>query len=350
MIRAQDTPRFAKPRPHPRDVSNLLVAICCLLVVGSPSPFVDACFPPSPAGGIPKGCHNHACTRGEPYDDWVQHLCQTVTKLGIDIGIISTHVWKLFSDCAGLDALATGLEVAKDAGVPVRTSHEGACDYEKNSQAWLSAVHRPKVLFNDILERNFEKDCASFDLVSQMEKELPESDVYGAGFPCTPYSYLHFGSRGVEENAARPMFQVQRTILKRRPRISILENVRGIMKPSVWPTVKKLLDELLQANMSVTVICGMSPHCFGEPLHRDRVYIVVADRTRVSKRFQKILLKILGALKREPTRGVSDILRFTPSPAVPRPSKRRATTPCTCSLGTSCTRYSVNACTCTVMR
>ena len=55
---------------------------------------------------------------------------------------------------------------------------------------------------------------------------LPARQVslYCAGFPCTPYSLLHAGSRLLEEEAAAPLYKV-------------VDNIRGCQSPASWLTI-----------------------------------------------------------------------------------------------------------------
>ena len=48
----------------------------------------------------------------------------------------------------------------------------------------------------------------------------PEVGLYCAGFPCTPYSLLHWGTRLLEEEAAKPMWQCIRNVKEASPGVA----------------------------------------------------------------------------------------------------------------------------------
>ena len=75
------------------------------------------------------------------------------------------------SDCSGLDAATVALD---KLGVSDRVTLEFCCDKLPECQTFLKAVHKPKLLFTDVVNRDLEK--------------VPKVDVYTAGFPCQPWS------------------------------------------------------------------------------------------------------------------------------------------------------------------
>ncbi|CAE7269360.1 banIM [Symbiodinium pilosum] len=62
-----------------------------------------------------------------------------------------------------------------------------------------------------------------------------EVDIFVGGFPCTPYSFCNpkrFKRNCFTEPAAAPFFEMRKFIAERRPRLVILENVRGLLAPN----------------------------------------------------------------------------------------------------------------------
>ncbi|CAE7281350.1 Hmox2 [Symbiodinium sp. KB8] len=62
-----------------------------------------------------------------------------------------------------------------------------------------------------------------------------EVDIFVGGFPCTPYSFCNpkrFKRNCFTEPAAVPFFEMRKFIAERRPRLVILENVKGLLAPN----------------------------------------------------------------------------------------------------------------------
>jgi hypothetical protein len=141
-------------------------------------------------------------------------------------------------------------------------------------------------------------------------------------------------SDGIRDQNAAPMFATFETIKRARPRISILENVHGILRSGVWEHVLSLLNGLLADHFAVTVLTGMSPNKFCMPQLRNRVYMVIADRRHVNDNFQSTFLKHLSNVMGPPTSSFLELLSIHGPPQTPR----LVTHPCGCTLTTSCPR------------
>lgn len=110
--------------------------------------------------------------------------------------------------------------------------------------------------------------------------EVPQHEILCAGFPCQPFSQA--GKReGFEDSKKRGnLFDYICAIIeKRRPEYVFLENVsnlKGHNEGKTWNTIKTTLEETLQYHVAEPVI--LSPHQFGIPQHRRRIYIVCRDK------------------------------------------------------------------------
>jgi len=104
--------------------------------------------------------------------------------------------------------------------------------------------------------------------------EIPKHDILCAGFPCQPFSKAGL-QMGMNDKKNGTLFHVIIDILKQhKPKYFILENVPHIRKhdnEKTWDyMVSKLRDEL-KYKIDNRVY---SPHEFGIPQHRKRIFIV----------------------------------------------------------------------------
>lgn len=117
----------------------------------------------------------------------------------------------LFSVATDFSGLESPLWALQIMGLP--HVHVSSCDWSPACRAWIEANFPPCVMFDDVLRRD--------------HSMVPKHDVYVAGFPCTPFSTLHVGSRFLDEPDAKQFFAAVDTIRQCSPRLAVLENVLG---------------------------------------------------------------------------------------------------------------------------
>jgi len=112
------------------------------------------------------------------------------------------------------------------------------------------------------------------------ESEIPEADVWAAGFPCQDLSLARMGPRsGLRGSQSGLFHEFMRLVRGRNPRAIILENVHGLLSSHGgrdFAVVLKALDEL-GYDVSWRVLNSKD---FGVPQQRRRVYIVAMHRDR----------------------------------------------------------------------
>lgn len=106
-----------------------------------------------------------------------------------------------------------------------------------------------------------------------IEREVPDHDVLTAGFPCQPFSKAGDQMGFADTLQGNLFFKVHQILRVKRPRRFILENVPNILKHDSGRTLKKIVDMLKGLGYAVDVR-HFSPHEFGIPQVRDRVYFV----------------------------------------------------------------------------
>lgn len=122
---------------------------------------------------------------------------------------------------AGIGGMRQGFESA--GGVCVFSS-----EFEKNAQSTYEENYR-EMPFGDITEIS--------------EKDIPDHDVLIAGFPCQPFS--HAGLKlGIDDTRRTLFYDIARILKKKKPKISLLKNVRGLVSHDKGHTLKVVLKTL----------------------------------------------------------------------------------------------------------
>ena len=125
--------------------------------------------------------------------------------------------------------------------------------------------------------KNVEGDITKVNL-----SKIPVHDILCAGFPCQPFSQA--GNRlGFDDEGRGNMFDYICDIIRakgnEKPSILLLENVSNLMGHDhgrTWEIIQKKLDKLDYWVKAAI----LSPHQYGIPQHRKRIYIVGLRKDR----------------------------------------------------------------------
>jgi DNA (cytosine-5)-methyltransferase 1 len=120
------------------------------------------------------------------------------------------------------------------------------------------------------------------DIRSIDERDIPSHDILSAGFPCQPFS--HAGLKmGFEDTRGTLFFDVARIIKFHKPRLVLLENVKGFLshdKGNTFKVVTAILEDLgYEVHSQV-----LNAKDFGLPQNRERIYIVGINRRRTNSK------------------------------------------------------------------
>ena len=102
---------------------------------------------------------------------------------------------------------------------------------------------------------------------------IPVHDILCAGFPCQPFSKARDYSEPEDTELSELYLQILRVIRHHHPKFLILENVPNFEKHEDGQTWEKVQDLLRAEGYSVRLE-KLSPHEFGIPQIRQRIYIV----------------------------------------------------------------------------
>ena len=112
------------------------------------------------------------------------------------------------------------------------------------------------------------------DITKIAPSDIPSFDILCAGFPCQPFSQAGKRQGFNDEKDRGNLFYYICAILKEHtPRYVLLENVSNLMGHDNGNTWRVIKEELENLGYSVEARI-LSPHEFGIPQHRKRIYIV----------------------------------------------------------------------------
>ena len=157
----------------------------------------------------------------------------------------------------------------------IRLGFERACAvYNIEAECVLSSEIDDKACETYI--KNF-GDNPKLDITTLHEKDVPDCDVVLAGFPCQAFSVA--GRRGgFEDTRGTLFFDVARIIKEKRPKMFLLENVKGLLSHKsgeTFDTIINVLKNDLCYDVHYTIL---NAKYFGVPQNRERVYIVGFDK------------------------------------------------------------------------
>ena len=121
--------------------------------------------------------------------------------------------------------------------------------------------------------KNFPNTNMHGDITKISPSDIPAHDILCAGFPCQPFSQAG-NQMGFEDEGRGNMFYYIRDILREKsPKYLFLENVANLKGHDGGHTWRIIERELCDVGYDIDDII-LSPHQFGIPQHRKRIYIV----------------------------------------------------------------------------
>ena len=139
-----------------------------------------------------------------------------------------------------------------------------------------------------ILACDIDKDCREVYLtnygikpVEDVKKinptQLPDFDILTAGFPCQAFS--NGGKKKCFEDSRGLLFdEIIRIAKEKKPKFMFLENVKHILKVSDGEVIDYIKEKIDSIGYNLTLF-QLSPHNYGIPQQRERVYFVCVLKT-----------------------------------------------------------------------
>ena len=175
---------------------------------------------------------------------------------------------KIGTDCSGIESVLYALNKLN-----IAYQHMFSCDNNKSVKESILANFKPAVFYDDIFNRDI--------------KKMKYVDLYVCGFPCQPFSSA--GKRlGFEDKIKGTVFfECYNYIKTKKPRIFILENVKGLVNHNSGNTFKVILEYLNNLNIYTIVNFVLNTKHYGLPQNRERIFII-----GILKKYQKKKFKI----------------------------------------------------------
>ncbi|HBK63941.1 MAG TPA: DNA cytosine methyltransferase [Cyanobacteria bacterium UBA11149] len=112
------------------------------------------------------------------------------------------------------------------------------------------------------------------DITEISVEEIPDSDIYVAGFPCQDLSLANQGKRkGLDGERSGLFHEFIRIVAERKPRWIVLENVPGLLNSNSGRDFTEVLNRLDRCGYGVSWRVFDSKF-FGTPQRRRRVFLV----------------------------------------------------------------------------
>lgn len=123
-------------------------------------------------------------------------------------------------------------------------------------------------------------DMTAFDDVRTWSDEIDDHEILCAGFPCQPFSKSG-NQLGFEDKIRGTLFaEISKIIQLKSPKYVLLENVANLRTHNNGNTMKTIRSILQNLGYHVRDRV-LSPHDFGIPHHRPRIFIVAINKEKV---------------------------------------------------------------------
>jgi len=107
-------------------------------------------------------------------------------------------------------------------------------------------------------------------------EELPDFDMLCGGFPCQSFS-IAGKRRGFQDTRGTLFFDIARIVEVKRPKIILLENVKGLLNHNKGETFRVIIQTLSELGYDVQWMV-LNSKFFGVPQNRERVFIIGSIR------------------------------------------------------------------------
>lgn len=125
----------------------------------------------------------------------------------------------------------------------------------------------------EVYKTNF-GELPSGDITKINAKNIPDFDVLFAGFPCQPFSFAGQKKGFTDETRGTLFFDIVRILREKKPKMFLLENVKGLKSHDKGRTLKIIEKQLNKLGYRIQWKILNSLKYGGVPQSRDRWYCV----------------------------------------------------------------------------
>ena len=157
-------------------------------------------------------------------------------------------------------------------------------------------------------KENFDID-SGHDITQVKEQDIPKHDVLCAGFPCQAFSNAGH-KKGFADTRGTLFFEIERILRYHKTKYIVLENVKHLLKHDGGRTYSVIKSKLIELGYVLTEKpIVLSPHYFGVPQNRERIFILGVHKDYCKDEFLNIDLPNMNEL---PKTSIYDVLEKTP--------------------------------------
>lgn len=174
----------------------------------------------------------------------------------------AVRIWKDKPHDEGAEGLAGG-------GAESQQHADGGADRQPPVCVGFSEIDRYAI---QTYQKHYPNHKNYGDITKISEEELPDFDLLVGGFPCQSFS-IAGKRRGFADTRGTLFFDIARILKSKRPRLLLLENVKGLLSHdggNTFYTIVSALDEL-GYDIQWQVLNSKD---FGVPQNRERVLVV----------------------------------------------------------------------------
>lgn len=195
--------------------------------------------------------------------------------------------YKYFSLFTGIGGFELGIEQAYEILYNQSKNARFSNEEDISSANGLNVERTTCVGFSEIdkyaeqiYKRHYPKHKNYGDITKINEKDLPNFDILVGGFPCQSFS-IAGKRRGFDDTRGTLFFDIARILKEKRPRLLLLENVKGLLSHDDGNTFKTIVATLTELGYDLQwQVLNSKNH--GVPQNRERIFIIghLAGTTR----------------------------------------------------------------------
>ena len=114
--------------------------------------------------------------------------------------------------------------------------------------------------------------CDDNDIRTVPAGSIPDHELLCAGFPCQSFS-IAGKRRGFDDTRGTLFFDIARILKEKRPRLCLLENVKGLLSHDDGRTIKTIFTTLVELGYDLQWQV-LNSKDFGVPQNRERIFII----------------------------------------------------------------------------